>query len=527
METPYQYAPLSSPTHFRLLRVSKIKLHEEQLELSNIDLDIAIHDLEAKPAYTAISYVWGTGTETAQIRLGTCSFLVISKLLYTALPQLLKADATGYLWIDQICIDQQSVDDKNHQVRLMGDIYRNCDEVLIHLAPELWTRRAYQTLEYVEQTSRDDQRQDKEDDTETYGREADEITFEDTVSGILNILNGSTNVKVSCATFFNHPWFTRGWVVQEVALAPHARFLACGSSFDAKAVVKADRWRYRESLEVGSDDLTDTTISNYRKFSLAANFDKNTDPLRVLEWLSSPSELTLAQDHIYAFIGIMDELDLVPDYTLAWHDVFMFTAAKIIDFHGDLAIFRKLTRTYRGLKRSRGSSESNPGVLRSWVPYWMNECDIAYSPPKGDLSLSVCKYRKHTIPATTELPHLRVRGGLVGNICGIERIRNKTNHTPTMHGFMRRKGGNSAYHAFVLSSGLSGRSIGGIRIKKNDIVCILHGSYLPVILRHSRGSKHQRKEALYTFVDLCELQSSMKGELVTWEEDQADEFLLC
>lgn len=45
-------------------------------------------------------------------------------------PNIVEVD---YLWIDQICIDQASVQERNHQVGMMGSIYSGCHETIIWL----------------------------------------------------------------------------------------------------------------------------------------------------------------------------------------------------------------------------------------------------------------------------------------------------------------------------------------------------------------------------------------------------------
>lgn len=47
-----------------------------------------------------------------------------------------------YIWIDQVCIDQSNMDERNHQVRLMSIIYERAAFVVVwldntsHLRPE-------------------------------------------------------------------------------------------------------------------------------------------------------------------------------------------------------------------------------------------------------------------------------------------------------------------------------------------------------------------------------------------------------
>ncbi len=41
-----------------------------------------------------------------------------------------------YIWIDQICIDQENVSERNHQVGLMAMIYSHCNIVFVWLSDQ-------------------------------------------------------------------------------------------------------------------------------------------------------------------------------------------------------------------------------------------------------------------------------------------------------------------------------------------------------------------------------------------------------
>lgn len=54
------------------------------------------------------------------------------------------------LWIDSICINQEDVEERNSQVKIMGDIYKNASTVVIWLgASDDYTRIAFGTLKLV------------------------------------------------------------------------------------------------------------------------------------------------------------------------------------------------------------------------------------------------------------------------------------------------------------------------------------------------------------------------------------------
>lgn len=56
--------------------------------------------------------------------------------------------------------------------------------------------------------------------------------------------------------------------------------------------------------------------------------------------------------------------------------------------------------------------------------------------------------------------------------------------------------------------------------EKGDLICILHGSSVPVVLRTNEDAM------TYRVIVSCYLEGVMRGEAVTWEEDEADTFLL-
>lgn len=52
------------------------------------------------------------------------------------LEQLRHASDTVELWVDTLCIDQNDVIEKNHQLPLMGEIYSKASQVIVWLGPQ-------------------------------------------------------------------------------------------------------------------------------------------------------------------------------------------------------------------------------------------------------------------------------------------------------------------------------------------------------------------------------------------------------
>ncbi|ORY00747.1 heterokaryon incompatibility protein-domain-containing protein [Clohesyomyces aquaticus] len=94
-----------------------------EFELRTVSLDL-------NPDYTALSYVWGDRSEKRNIAVDGDIFSVTKNLEYLEHRQIRPA-----LWIDAICIDQGSSDEKSSQVPLMARIYSKARRVIVWLGP--------------------------------------------------------------------------------------------------------------------------------------------------------------------------------------------------------------------------------------------------------------------------------------------------------------------------------------------------------------------------------------------------------
>ncbi|MCJ1478165.1 hypothetical protein MMC13_006841 [Lambiella insularis] len=91
---------------------------------------LQIVSLDDDPYYEALSYVWGDPGKTRRIFVGGENFDVTQNLS-DFLHCLRSPRASRLLWADAICIDQTTIVEKNHQLRLMGRIYRQAKEVVV------------------------------------------------------------------------------------------------------------------------------------------------------------------------------------------------------------------------------------------------------------------------------------------------------------------------------------------------------------------------------------------------------------
>jgi hypothetical protein len=85
------------------------------------------------PTYEALSYVWGDLKHPSLVVGVDGKALGITLNLSRALIQLRRADRPRELWVDALCINQSSAEEKTQQVRKMHRIYSLASRVLIWL----------------------------------------------------------------------------------------------------------------------------------------------------------------------------------------------------------------------------------------------------------------------------------------------------------------------------------------------------------------------------------------------------------
>ncbi|KAG4435344.1 hypothetical protein IFR05_009167 [Cadophora sp. M221] len=124
---PFIYEPLRRDVDS--IRVLTLLPHEPGKQ--TICCTLAPVEFGEKPEYEALSYTWGEATTPHTIFINDIEVPVRDNL-YWALIHLRKTEPRK-LWIDALCIDQSSHEDKEYQIRLMSFIYTRAETVLIWL----------------------------------------------------------------------------------------------------------------------------------------------------------------------------------------------------------------------------------------------------------------------------------------------------------------------------------------------------------------------------------------------------------
>jgi len=194
-----------------------------------LELDIYQHDLyDNRLQYKALSYEWGRGPAmfpiilrdyTVDVRSDITNardrlrFLVIRRLgtkayimgnLADALRHLRQASHDTTLWVDNLCINQRDDDEKEKQVARMAEIYDRAQHVNVWLGNA--TEGSDRGMDFADQILRFDE---LETPPASAGNQAASRWFD-----LMDVMSSR--------------WFSRRWVIQEIALAKSAS-VHCGS----------------------------------------------------------------------------------------------------------------------------------------------------------------------------------------------------------------------------------------------------------------------------------------------------------
>lgn len=124
----FVYPPLNYSTNqIRLLKL-------ENITDDDIKCTLQSYDKLDRPSFTALSYTWEPRFPLREILVNGATMFIGDNLW-----QFLRTmgdEAGAYLWIDQLCIDQENTLEKNHQVGIMATIYNEAARTIIWLGVE-------------------------------------------------------------------------------------------------------------------------------------------------------------------------------------------------------------------------------------------------------------------------------------------------------------------------------------------------------------------------------------------------------
>ena len=357
----YQYKSLRTDTvTIRILKVlSAVNDCERVCKLEEVIVDQI-------PPFTALSYCWGTPKGTIPTTFIEDSGQRATINITASLDSFLRQYVISYpdplmrpkLWVDAVCMNQQDVKEKSSQVAMMHGIYQRAERVIVWLGES--TMESDKGMDFVPRlvaVEGESKRLSADPNVVAGGREP--------LSVRLGLPRDGADEYTAFTSMFGNNWFSRVWIIQEVAMASEIQ-LMCGSrSVSWDDFIKAfyvlqslnmiipDPARYMQAVMrlAGIIDARESRVLGYNRDVLGTL-------LRCRQALASNK-----RDKVYGVLGLTtnrDTLDFQVDYSEEVEQVYTNFAFAVI------ASERRLDML--GVPKCiRGTSSMS---LPSWVPDW-------------------------------------------------------------------------------------------------------------------------------------------------------------
>ena len=348
---------------FRVLHLAPVSMGDL------LDCTLSVTSPAEEPRYETLSYVWGPSTQARKMLCNGVEINVTDNL-YAALGRMRKATRKRTLWVAAVCINQEDVIEKNHQVHMMRNVYRNARKVLIWLGEERDdTTQAWTFFDVLETSFKS-------------GFERYEPDLNDASKWLgpgLNPLGKGlppreAPVWRAIEALLKSPWFSRIWTFQEIIVAANA-VVHCGSHMMPwERFIKLIKWIHVCGHSESINYLDNKALIAWDAQMLYHNKGASQSRLRGLSTAllrTRNRDATDSRDKIYALFGLLPEgsgvlgQELYPDYSLSSRDAYIAIAKWCLIMEQDLMI----------LSAARPRREGTD--LPSWVPDW--ECKDFYA----------------------------------------------------------------------------------------------------------------------------------------------------
>ena len=422
LRKPYIYSPLQSNRVIRLLSVRRPSVDWIQ---GDFYYQLVTMSLDDPVPYETVSYIWGDSRREHRLNLMDGSFLYITRTLAATLQSISNQSKTGYLWIDQVCIDQGNLPERSHQVAVMGDVYRAATRVIAPLKPpQVRMRHLFTLLDVAVQ------------------HEHDQRSVVDLQVAMRNFMLPSYSTSIVHSIYWKcivslmeHPWFTRAWIFQEAVVSENVMFLLGERlvSFDTLFRLALATSRL-ETDEMGGalPLICVTNLTGFHQlFSMVqARSERHTlgnskNFWSLLSEVAPNSRCTDPRDKFYGFLGLLEDEDIVitPDYKKGPHEVFIDSARSFAEGKRSLEMLSLLPR--------QGRTNSQYEGIPSWVPDWRQPEDVVpLTSFERPTAFNACFSRKYKVlnekrisgfrPLRLLNNRLRVEGRIIDTVSNVE-----------------------------------------------------------------------------------------------------------
>lgn len=503
----FEFLPIDITPESRTFRLLNI-LPPDSLH-GSIKCDIIHSSLDHEVPYDALSYAWNEEMPMVPIYLQGRVRLVTHDLR-CALLHLRLPDKIRTIWIDVLCIDQDDICEKSHQVRLIRGIYQGADHVVAWLGedgPDV--KEALEFCDFLVDLLETEKLKLREHQKLYQGH------------------------FLACeALFFRRPWWRRQWTITEVCHDKPVRVYIGLHQFTIEEIyAKFETYIWwlktlddREtdySLAGESKELDFTIIMRHRStFKTQHNLEASSCTLLNNLHLFRGRKAQDSRDHLFAHFGLCSSVcgPHVIDYVISKEALYtQFTRKSLSTSALPLFMVDSIGRTV-SRRMQLPSCVPDYSYMQTCLARAMINLSPFFNagmefPPKGDTSL----LEKRELYSSTD-SQLTMRGIVAATVT---KIYSKTLQYPQPTVFLAAP--NEQLTAILFDSnilpsinadmGLSfkrpGHSIaeinelntswGPLGTEVGDIVIVAEGSGLPLVLR-----RHNDKTK-FLFVGACVL----------------------
>jgi hypothetical protein len=397
------------------LPADSIRLLHINVQLSEPSVgELQVVRLHEAPPYYALSHCWGPQKQTTTIEIGSERLPVCSDLL-SGIMRLRELAASSseleppvnYVWIDNICINQEDAAERSAQVQLMGIIYSKATRTLIWLGPESSSSsKAWRFVDYIYDISKTHHAVSKLEDIP-------QCTYSDSYHKLYKLPEWDDKAWVQLRELFDLRWFSRIWVVQEVVQSSQDPIILHGEELRSwKHLGWVASWMRRKGYlrlpHISQAILNVDTLYILRRSRVAWPLDA------LISMTQLKFHATDQRDKVYSLLALSAECQdpsnipeaLKPDYTISVEQTYQKVGRFLLERSCSLALLTRIRGPWDSLTRMRRLHEL-PG-LPWWCPDWS---DFEGHNRGIRTSLSWIDYSDSSKPATLGFPQHYVASG--------------------------------------------------------------------------------------------------------------------
>lgn len=382
---------------FQPLGKNSIRLLRIQPELRNGHIACIVHQFdEVIPPYDALSYHWGDPKSERKKIYVNNSLVDIHKALWEFLNQMQRSqEVDSWIWTDFLCLNQRSHTEMGHQVPRMGHIYSNAERTLSWLGcnDSSWVPRP-DSSPTPSHDFEDDMRLIAESvkvrgaAVRTFFAQPNMVRWTDFTKLMLRadhavddmnpirwdqyvkrktLLSATRQVMRLSRGFIAQrilnilslPYWTRAWIIQEVALAKEVKLIFGEASLDLNDFILIYKSYCHYILKTFGPGSVKLSVPIEAR---AAVYENNISFQQILLW-GQHCKASKTADRIYGLLGLLERTDTLPsilaqsiDYTKDWREVYW-----------------EIVLTYHPVKDpSIISGDGYSGLVKRWVKYLPN-----------------------------------------------------------------------------------------------------------------------------------------------------------